>query len=265
MPFRLLLFVALLTVFAPDGAKEGRRGNAHYRAERYGDAAEAYRQGLAQHAENARGDVPSGLMNNLGAAFFQTGDFREAQIAFGKSVFMADEPPIVARALYNLGNTFASNEEIELALTAYREALLTEPNNEDAKFNYEFLKRQLQQQQQQNQEQQEQQDEQDQEGTGRPEQPEKDGEQKENPDQPQQDEQQPGEQEQNPPQQDQPQDAGTEQMPNEQQPNAEQPPEDDLNRQQAERILQALQNEEEQLLRQVQQMKSRPREVDKDW
>ncbi len=40
---------------------------------------------------------------------------------------------------------------------------------------------------------------------------------------------------------------------------------DQLSRAQAIRILQALQNEEEQLLREVQKIKGRPRRVDKDW
>jgi Ca-activated chloride channel family protein len=44
-------------------------------------------------------------------------------------------------------------------------------------------------------------------------------------------------------------------------------PEDpeELSREQALRILQALQNEEEQLLREVQKVKGRPRQVEKDW
>jgi hypothetical protein len=40
---------------------------------------------------------------------------------------------------------------------------------------------------------------------------------------------------------------------------------DQLSRAQAVRILQALQNEEEQLLREVQKIKGRPRRVEKDW
>ncbi|NND71846.1 MAG: hypothetical protein HKN43_09715 [Rhodothermales bacterium] len=48
--------------------------------------------------------------------------------------------------------------------------------------------------------------------------------------------------------------------------NQEMPPDpDQLSKEQAERILQALENEEAKLLREVQKIKGRPRRVEKDW
>ena len=49
-------------------------------------------------------------------------------------------------------------------------------------------------------------------------------------------------------------------------PDQQMPPDtDQLSKEQAERILQALENEEEKLLREVQKIKGRPRRVEKDW
>ena len=49
-------------------------------------------------------------------------------------------------------------------------------------------------------------------------------------------------------------------------PDQNQPPDpDQLSKEQAERILQALENEEEKLLREIQKIKGRPRRVEKDW
>lgn len=54
-------------------------------------------------------------------------------------------------SLYNKGNALAQSGKIREAIQTYEEVLQKEPNNEDAKFNLEYLKRLAQQQQQQSQ------------------------------------------------------------------------------------------------------------------
>ena len=70
------------------------------------------------------------------------------------SVAAADDEAF-SRAAYNAGNTAFTVEDGQRALAFYRRALLADPANDDARFNYEFVKRQLdeqgQQQDQQNQ------------------------------------------------------------------------------------------------------------------
>ena len=45
-----------------------------------------------------------------------------------------------SKALYNLGNTFYQNKKTEEALSYYRKALELDPNDKEAKYNYEFLR-----------------------------------------------------------------------------------------------------------------------------
>jgi tetratricopeptide (TPR) repeat protein len=257
MILRWLLPAVLLLSLSGDGAREGRKGNGLYKLEQYEQAAEQYRAGLAHYDQRAEGAVPAGLMNNLGAALHQLEDFEQAQVAFTRSALVATTDEGRVRAAYNTGNNAAALGDIEFALAAYREALLTDPTNEDAKFNYEFLKRQQRQQQQQQGSGQNQQQE---EGQEQEQQDQQDGQQQN--DEQQQDGQQ-GDQQQDP------------NAPEQQQEDEEQPPQGDrerepqrgeqLSRQQAQRILQALQVEEEKLLREVQKVDVRSRRVEKDW
>jgi len=245
-----ILFALLL--FGPGDEKEkGRKGNALYAQEQYAEAAEQFRLGVSAIQEEGPGPIHSGLLNNLGAALYRNGDLEQATLAFNSAAQMALSPEDLVRASYNAGNAAANNKQLEQALAQYKRALLSDPDNQDAKFNYEFVKRQLQEQQEQ-----EQQDDQQNQDENKENQEQQDGEQDQENDQENQDQQQQQDQEQ---QQDQQQDQ------EQQQQQQEQPDPTKLSQEEAERILEALENEEEQLLRQVQKMKSRPRRVEKDW
>ena len=249
-----LLILALLLPFA-DGEKDGRRGNEMYRQGQYEEAVQAYTSALAALEDSAEPWLRYALQNNLGAALLKSGDAAAASEAFGRALITAPDAEDAARTHYNAGNAAFGQQKLEQSLENYRQSLLRNPDNEDAKFNYEFVKRQLQQQQNQQQNQKQngendqeknKQNQEDQNNSG-DEQQEQDQEQKS-------DEQNPGGEEPKEGEEgeekegEQPQDSPTE-----------------LSQEQAERILQALQNEEEQLLRQVQRPKSRPRRVEKDW
>jgi len=221
-----------------------------YTQEQYEEAAAKYREGIVSVQEDGFGAVHSRLLNNLGAALYRSGDAEQASIAFSSAASMALGTEDLVRASYNAGNAAYRTQQLEQSLEHYRRALLNDPSNQDAKFNYEFVKRQLEEQQdnQQDQENQENQDQQNQ-----------DGEQNEN------NEQQQDEQEQNSQDQGDQQEQEQEQDQQQQQQQQDRDDPTQLSEEEAQRILQALENEEEQLLRQVQKMKTRPRRVEKDW
>lgn len=251
------LLIAGAGLLLDDGEKEGRRGNELYEQGSYGPAVEAYRSGLAALDEDASIELRYGLQNNLGAALLKSEDAEAAGELFSRALAVAPTTADIARTAYNAGNAAYSAEDLETSLANYRQSLLREPNNEDAKFNYEFVKRRLQQQEQQQQQQDQQQD--------------GDDSQQENQDQNQSQGDQEQDQQQTDRENEQQQDGGNEQQQGEQ-PNEEQPEQpqssesgEKMSDEQAQRILQALQNEEEQLLREVQRKDARPRRVEKDW
>ncbi|MBO6779515.1 MAG: tetratricopeptide repeat protein [Rhodothermales bacterium] len=241
---RLIIIALILGLFGPDDKKEGRKGNALMRQDLFEEAAAAYRQGLAGFNTAEPDAVHSGLINNLGAALFRQGDFEGALNAFDGAVALATSSDAAAASVYNSGGAAFRAEALEESLARYRQALLQNPGNEDARFNYEFVKRRLEEQQQ-NQDQQQQNQDQNQD------------QQDENQDQ----------QDQNQDQQDENQDQQDQQQDQNQQQDQQQQPQnpEELSQEEAQRILEALENEEQQLLRQVQKMKTRPRRVEKDW
>ncbi len=244
---RTFLFFILMQAVAAspggDGTREGRRGNALYRQERYAEAIEAYRAGVAAAEARGKAGVRSSLYNNLGAAHYRAGAYEQAAEAFRAALTAAEAAEGRARAAYNAGNAAFRLEDLQAAVDYYKQALLAQPDDPDAKFNYELARRRLDEQQRQQQQQQPNQDQQQ--------------------NQEQQPQPQDGEQQQEQ-QQDPSSDPGQDQPPQEQRP-ASGTPENQLSPQEAERILEALQNDEERLLRQIQKMKTRPRKVEKDW
>ncbi|MGB6334331.1 MAG: tetratricopeptide repeat protein [Thermoanaerobaculia bacterium] len=173
---------------------------------RAGDPWEAYEAGMYEQALSGfvdlqveRPDDPAVALN-LGSVHYQMRNFEEADRAFFGATLSTDES-LREQALYNLGNSAFRQGRLEEAVELYKAALEIDPDDEDAKFNLEFVrdeirrrheeaqKRQEEQQQQQQDQQQDQQQEQQQGGEDEQGQQEQ-GEQ----DQPQQQDQQQEEQ-----------------------------------------------------------------------
>ena len=257
--------------FSTDEERNGRRGNALYEDEAWTEAAETYAGGIAGLSSDAKPRIRYGLHNNLGAALLRSGDsvaaLRHFELASRENVPDAD----LARSTYNAGNAAYTTQNLEAALEHYRQSLLRNPDNEDAKFNYEFVKRQLarqQREQQQNPEQQQDEessqseDEQQSEGDQEQEQQgqrEQEQQEQQGPSEGSEQEQPPSEEEQN---QEDPSPEDSQESPEE---SSAAPSEERLSQAEAERILQALRQEEEKLLREVRRMEAPPRRVDKDW
>ena len=252
----LLALVLAVQVLPGSGArKKGRDGNTHYKESRYEEATQTYTEGVAAYDQDpGADDAYYGLQNNLGAALYRQQNFDGASAAFARAADVAENDAEFVRSTYNAGNTAFQRQDLDAALAHYRNVLMTDPGNEDARYNYEFALRQQQQQQQQqqNEDQEEENSEQDQQQ----EQENEDGQQD------QQQEQEDGEQEQQGEQQDQEQQQESEQQ---EQPSESQPSGQELTPEQAERILQAMENDEEQLLREIRKVNRAGRRVAKDW
>ena len=205
-------------------------GNRLYDEGRYEEAHEQYLEALRQAPDSPI--VPF----NDGNALYRTEELQRAMESYRRAVESGD-PAIEAQAWYNLGNALYKQQQLEPALEAYKETLRRNPADTDAKHNFEVT---LEQQQQQ----QESDDQQDENDEGRDQQDQQDPQQSE---QEQNQEQQDQPEDQEPPeqQQDQPQE--------QQQENAEQPPPPGaLSREEAERLLQAIDEDPSQIQRQRQ-------------
>ena len=234
-PRRCLGCVAVLACIALPSlaaAQPGRAavdvGNRLYDEGRYEEAHEQYLEALREAPDSPI--VPF----NDGNALYRTEELQRAMKSYRQAVESGD-PAVAAQAWYNLGNTLYKQQQLEAALEAYKEALRRNPADTDAKHNFEVTLEQLQQQQQQSDDQQDENDE--------------------GHDQRDQHNQQQSEQEQDQEPQDQREDQEQQQdQPQaQQQENAEQqPPPGALSREEAERLLQAIDEDPSQIQRQRQ-------------
>ena len=248
--------------WAPNGKRDGRRGNDLYGQEAYADAAAAYAGGLAILSDDAEPRLRYGLRNNLGAALLKSGNAESARQTFEQAIVEADdtdEPIDLSRSAYNAGNAAFAAQDLEGALAYYRHSLLRNPDNTDARFNYEFVKRRIEEQEQQDSQQQDQNQEQDPQESGN--ENSDDGQDEQQQDESEQ-QQQNGQNEQQGENERQQNESPQEQ---EQEQQNRQAGEQQLSQAQAERILQALEQEEGNLLREIQRTESRPHRVEKDW
>ena len=120
-----------------------KRGNAHYKAEAYDAALEAYQSAAEDRPEDAISRY------NLGTALYQKKQFEKASDEFRRSLDAAD-PVHQAQGYYNLGNTQVQLNDIEGAIRSYKSALRLNPADLDAKHNLELALEKLEQKSQQN-------------------------------------------------------------------------------------------------------------------
>ncbi len=249
MPRVVQIIVALMLVSVPVGAEDFvdlvRQGNYAYRSNDYDKALEYYHRAETQLPESPE------LEYNMGAALHQRESYEEAVERYTRALNTQDIQQ-EARAHYNLGNTYFRMGEYQKAIESYQNTLEINPEDVDAKYNLELarrkLKEQLESQQQQPQQQQKQQ-QQDQQ----PQEQEQDQQQGQQPpdDQRQQEQQQQQQGDEEQEQQEQQTEPGEDQE-KEQPQDRPQTQEQEISREEARRILDALRDDEEQIQKQVQ-------------
>ena len=207
------------------GRGETREGNRLYEEGRFAEAHEKYLEALLEAP-----DSPI-IRFNDGNALYQGENYESALESFRTAVESGD-PQLAAAAWYNLGNTLYRQGTLPESLEAFKQALRADPADIDAKHNLERVLEQMQQQQQQ-------QGDGENEGQPPPEGGEQNQDQQQEQDQPEQD---PGDQqdpEQNP-----------EQNPDDtESPPQGPPPPGEMTREEAERLLGAIQEDQDEVNR----------------
>lgn len=144
------LILIVIVMLAITGLLADDDGLNNYKNKKYEEAKSYYEQVLAKKENNAAASL------GLGASQYQLGDIPNAAKSFEEAL-KSEDINIQDRAYYNLGNSLYSQQKMEESVAFYRKALELNPNDNDAKFNYELAKYIVQQQQEQNQDDQDQQ------------------------------------------------------------------------------------------------------------
>ena len=91
----------------------------------------------------------SRIAYNLGNAHYKDGKFKEALQAFSRSALDEKNPDILKKSIYNTGNAMVKLGKLEEAESAYKKVLTLDPSDMDAKYNLEYVRKQLEKKQQQ--------------------------------------------------------------------------------------------------------------------
>lgn len=153
-----MLFLTAITAAAQPDKRDVRRGNRDYKKENWKEAEIEYRKGIVKDSLSVAANY------NLAADLYRQNNPQEAQKVLDRIKEVAPATENAADYYYNLGDVAIANQDWQTAVTAFEESLLRNPGDMNAKENYIYAKKKLQQQQnQQNQQQNDQnQDNQDQ-------------------------------------------------------------------------------------------------------
>jgi Ca-activated chloride channel homolog len=241
---RFLIFILLLPiardVFPQADRKLVRKGNNSYNDGIYQQAEVDYRKALERDPSSYKADY------NLGNALYKQKQYEAAAGRYRALAEKETDQEKLSRYYYNLGNTMFESQKYKESAEAYKMALRNNPDDMDAKHNLQLALQYLKEQQQQQQKQQN-----------------KDNQQGDN------------DQKKNDRNDQQNQDANQDQQKNDQKgseqnnKDAQQhtPKKGEITPEDAERILQALENEEKEVMKKVQERKEQMRKVpvDKNW
>ncbi len=135
--------VAAQNPFTPSKERQdARTGNKQYEKDNYTDAEANYKKAL-----DKKKDMPEAVFN-LGDAVYKQKRYDEAAKQFQQSAQTNTDPKVKAQAFHNLGNTYLEQRKWEEAVKSYKESLKLNATDKDTKYNLAYANAMLVQQKQ---------------------------------------------------------------------------------------------------------------------
>ncbi|MGC9375590.1 MAG: tetratricopeptide repeat protein [Bacteroidales bacterium] len=238
----LLFILALLALntFAQQERKYIRKGNKEFEKGNFDDSEIFYRKAIDKKDDSYNASF------NIGDALYKQEKYDDAIHQFSNLTNQELTKEDKAKIYHNLGNSLLNNKKIKESIEAYKHALRNNPSDMETKYNLAYAQKLLAQQQNQDQNQ----------DHNKNKDKNKDQNRNKNQDQKKNDDPQDKDQQQ--------QDQKDQQQDKDQQQNQQQP---DISKQNAERILQALANDEKKIQQKVKEQKAKAAKVKvvKDW
>lgn len=143
----LLLTASLAACTGSPAGPLVRDGNDAYARAAYDEAWAAYQAAQIEDPERAE------PYYNAANALYRQGQYAEALEQMQLALTYADQEELAASGYFNRGNSAFNSQDLATAVESYRQALLRNPDDLDAKYNLELALQQLEQQEQDSQEQ----------------------------------------------------------------------------------------------------------------
>lgn len=214
-----------------------------YNDQKFADAEVNFKKGTEKSPDNFESKF------NLGDAYYKQQRYDEAMKSYQSAMTDAKNDLDKSKIYYNVGNSLLKSQKVKESIGAYKEALKLNPDDQQAKYNLSYALNQLKNKDQnQNQDQNKDQNK-DQKDQNKNQQDQNE----QNQDQQKKDQQQQDQQKQDQQKQDQQQQQSQEQK------------EQELTKKEAEKILNALKENEKDLQKQLRRVKGQRVKTEKDW
>ena len=141
---------------AQEDVRDVRRGNRDFKKENYREADIDYRKALVKDSTSVAANY------NLANTLYRQGDMEQARKMLDRVKETAPATEAAADYYYNLGDVAIAQQDWQTAVDALEQSLLRNPGDLQAKENYIYARKKLQEQQNQQDQQQNNQDQNDQ-------------------------------------------------------------------------------------------------------
>jgi Ca-activated chloride channel family protein len=130
-------------LYAQDAKTYVYKGNKLYSEKKYDEAAAEYNKSVSDKKMALKGNF------NLGDALYKEKKFDDAAQHFNDIASSTNNQSLQAGAYHNLGNTFLDQKKYQESINAYEKSLLNNPKDDQTRYNLAYAQEKLKQQQQQ--------------------------------------------------------------------------------------------------------------------
>ena len=260
----ILFILSLLAfnVFAQSEKKMVREGNSQFDEGKYSEAEIEYRKALDQKPGYYKGTF------NLGDAMYEQENYEESGKLFTEVAEGVHPDEQKANAWYNLGNSLMKEQKYKESVEAYKNALRLKPTDQDAKYNLAYAQKKIKDQQQQQQKQDQNKDQNKDKNKDQDKDKNKNKDQNKDKDKKDQDKQDQDKNKQDQDKKDQNQDQQNKDQGDQQKDKNQQQQPQQISKEDAQRMLEALENDEKKTLQELQKQKAKAaktKKTDIDW
>ena len=139
----VLAFLVSLDAGAQSGRKFVREGNKLYNEKRFSDADSLFRRGMKEDSNSYK------AVFNLGDALYKQGKYEEAAGYFGNIAQKNKDRMLQAGAYHNMGNCYLGSKQYLESINAYKKSLLLDPTSEDTRYNLAYAQMKLKKEEEQ--------------------------------------------------------------------------------------------------------------------
>jgi Ca-activated chloride channel homolog len=151
-----ILLIVSAVLNAQTDKKYVRKGNREYEKSKYAESEISYRKAIDKNKQS-----PDAVFN-VGDALYKQNKFEEAGKQFVENANQNEDKAKKSAGLYNLGNSLFKANKLEESIDAYKNSLKLRPDNKEAKYNLAYAQDLLRKQQEQQKQQQQDKNKQDQ-------------------------------------------------------------------------------------------------------